>query len=62
MKNYSAVDGTPLAYVIYDEVSSRRTCMANIGPDDHNYHSCGKNLRVLKDGTYKCKDHGQMLA
>ncbi len=56
-----ANDGTAKAKVIFDEVPSKRTCMANIGLDDFHYESCGLHLRKLKNGTYKCKKHGVML-
>jgi len=53
----------PLHYVVdYGELS-KRTCRANKNQhEDDNYEPCGLHLRALRDGTYKCKVHGIMLA
>lgn len=57
-----ANDGTPIAKVILDDAPTKRTCRANKNQhEDDNYEPCGLNLRALKDGTYKCKEHGIML-
>ncbi len=52
--------GTRIDSVV--SAKSKVTCRANISVLTRGYEPCGRNMRVLKDGSYKCPLHGIMMA
>jgi hypothetical protein len=47
--------------VVDETKPTKNLCLANVGPDDDHYESCGITLRKHKDGTLHCKIHGEMI-
>lgn len=46
-------------HTIDETKGTKKYCMANDGDDEH-YVSCGRALRMHKDGTWHCPSHGEM--
>jgi hypothetical protein len=56
---------TQIPRVIWDDTDSGpMRCLANIGPSDNDYRSCGKKLVPKEDefgGYWDCPKHGPMM-